>query len=210
MNLVVRLTECNRNAEIWLQLTVLFPFLSVLWFCFPCLPPFTSIPLFLFPPFLLPPIFNSFFACSFFSLAWNGDWKPPKVWRDCNSQKQPAQQPCKSIRNFLWKGLERPAFVSLALPYHFTVISSFCWREHTDRLLLALVCCDPKHCVVWPDTFLASAATCFSTSYWFGDFLLAWACLVLVLTEATRVFNLLRFQIPHPPHGDSYVIVIAT
>ena len=156
MNLVVRLTECNRNAEIWLQLTVLFPFLSVLWFCFPCLPPFTSIPLFLFPPFLLPPIFNSFFACSFFSLAWNGDWKPPKVWRDCNSQKQPAQQPCKSNRNFLWKGLERPTFVSLAVGYTTTChwdLFSYCWRELTDRLLLMLAsrCCGIKHyIVVWP------------------------------------------------------------
>lgn len=47
--------------------------------------------------------FLFFFCMLLLSLAWNGDWKPPKVWRNCKSQKQPAQQPCKSTRNLLEK-----------------------------------------------------------------------------------------------------------
>lgn len=78
--------------KVRLQLTDWFPFLFLCVF-FPSL---------LSPPNIPPPLFFPFsspvscLACSYFSSAWNGDWKPPKVRRDCHSQKQPAQQPCKS------------------------------------------------------------------------------------------------------------------
>lgn len=78
--------------KVRLQLTDWFPFL---FFCVSFLPPCCP------PQHSTPSVFSfsslvSCLACSYFSSAWSGDWKPPKVRRDCPSQKQPAQQPCKS------------------------------------------------------------------------------------------------------------------
>lgn len=99
------------------SLTILLPLsfcVCVLFFLH--IPLLISVPLFCLSQSLLASSpFCVHFFLSFFplfcmlllSLAWNGDWKPPKVWRNCKSQKQPAQQPCKSTRNFLWKGRER-------------------------------------------------------------------------------------------------------
>lgn len=103
----------NGNAKIWLLANSLISFFSnfLLLFFFSCLflflsPFFLSLSFFL---LFLCPLHVFFFPLHAFSLslAWNGDWKPPKVWRNCKSQKQPAQQPCKSTRNFLWGGNER-------------------------------------------------------------------------------------------------------
>lgn len=97
------------------SLTVLFPFICFFFVCiffiYPCLFLSPSFYFFSVSLTLLPPpssvstVFFLFSVCCMLllSLAWNGDWKPPKVWRNCKSQKQPAQQPCKSTRNFLLK-----------------------------------------------------------------------------------------------------------
>lgn len=77
--------------KVRLQLTDWFPFLFLCLFSLSVVPPEHSTPSVF--PFSSP---VSCLACSYFSSAWNGDWKPPKVRRDCHSQKQPAQQPCKS------------------------------------------------------------------------------------------------------------------
>lgn len=99
------------------SLTVLLPLsfcvCFVFFFIYPCLFLFPSLFLSLSISSCLLPLLCPLLSFFFFlfcmlllSLAWNGDWKPPKVWRNCKSQKQPAQQPCKSTRNFLWKGRE--------------------------------------------------------------------------------------------------------
>lgn len=99
MDLAKILTVLNGNAEIWLLANSYFLYLLCM-----CLHFFVH-PL---PIFLLcnVSLFSSLLSLVFFlfcmllpSLAWHGDWKPPKVWRNCKSQKQPAQQPCKWSRN---------------------------------------------------------------------------------------------------------------
>lgn len=101
MDLAKILTDLNGNAEIWLLANSYFLFLV-------CMCPHLffvhSLPIFLLHNVSL---FSSSLSTDFFylfcmplpSVAWHGDWKPPKVWRNCKSQKQPAQQPCKSSRN---------------------------------------------------------------------------------------------------------------
>lgn len=79
----------------------MIPFFSVLFLHFFSLPSLSYLPL---PvtcshsPLPLPSYLVSWFCMLLpsLSVAWNGDWKPPKVWRDCFSQEHPAQQPCKS------------------------------------------------------------------------------------------------------------------
>lgn len=89
------LTDCNGNAQNPAAANRLISFS----FCV-CLCVFSSVPPTRPTPSILssrpPPV--SCLACPYFSSAWNGDWKPPKVRWDCHSQKQPAQQPCKSNR----------------------------------------------------------------------------------------------------------------
>lgn len=76
----------------------------------------------------------SFFCMLLPSLAWNGDWKPPKVWRNCKSQKQPAQQPCKSTRNSLWKGQQPLCWRCFQLvvfkALHTTLLPAFTYLLH--------------------------------------------------------------------------------
>ncbi len=108
--------------KVRLQLTDWFPFL---FFCMSFLPPCCP------PQYSTPSVFSFSFpvsclACSYFSSAWSGDWKPPKVRRDCPSQKQPAEQPCKSnwektllkLEQILKKRLGSSSFLPLCFAFH--------------------------------------------------------------------------------------------
>lgn len=108
---LMEMHRCGCSLTVWFPLSVF----SVFFFFFSYSPAYVCPLLFFFylshsfvsSPFCVHSYFLFFFCMLLLSLAWNGDWKPPKVWRNCKSQKQPAQQPCKSTRNFLWKGHER-------------------------------------------------------------------------------------------------------
>ncbi len=139
------LTDCNGNAQSPAAANRLISF-SVFFVSFlpPCCHPQHSTPsVFSFSSLV------SCLACSYFSSAWSGDWKPPKVRRDCPSQKQPAQQPCKSnwektllkLEQILKKGLVHPACLFALL---FTAAVSMLFPERPLALcVLGLECLRP-------------------------------------------------------------------
>lgn len=99
--------RCGCLLTVWFSLSLFIFYCFFIFLCL-CLSTSSYVPhTFALCPFCVHLLFVLFFCMLLLSLAWNGDWKPPKVWGNCKSQKQPAQQPCKSTRNFLWKGHER-------------------------------------------------------------------------------------------------------
>lgn len=80
-------------------------------------------------------------------LAWHGDWKPPKVWRNCKSQKQPAQQPCKSSRNRINKKKLHFIFPSWSWRTHLvcTIFLTLAWNCYISALLLYWILNTPRN-----------------------------------------------------------------
>lgn len=141
MDLAATLTDFNGNAGIWLLANSLISFICFVCFFF-IYPLLISLSLSVSFSCLLPFCVHSislFFIFACFSLAWNGDWKPPKVWRNCKSQKQPAQQPCKSTRNFLWKRDMRENETRKLWLYLKAMCSTLVLLRWTHFLLLAVL-----------------------------------------------------------------------